>query len=204
MDDKIRELTEKLLKEGVGKGEAEAARIVADAKKVADAILAEAKKNGEEVIAKARSGAEEFRAKTESELRLSATQAMSAFKQALATAVTAKIVQESVGPSLMDPGTVAGFVRTIFENWRATEGRSVDLICLLPEARRSEFEAAAQKALSHVLGQGLDVRFSDRIKGGFRIGPKDGSFVVSLTDEDFKSFFQAYLRPRAKAFLFGE
>ena len=204
MDDKIRELTDKLLKDGVEKGEAEAARIVAEAQKKAAAITAEAQRNSDAVFAKARADAEEFRRKTEAELRLSAAQAMSAFKQALVSAVTAKVSQESVGASLADPATVTGFVGSIIENCRKTEGQNVDRICLLPEARRSEFEAAARNALSQALAQGLEIRFSDRIKGGFRIGPKDGSFVVSLTDEDFTSFFQAYLRPRAKTFLFGE
>lgn len=203
MNDKIKELADKLLKDGVEKGEAEAGRIVADAKAKAASMIAEAQKSADTLIVKTKADAEEFRRKTESELRLSSEQAMSAFKQALTAAVTAKATQGSVGASLTDPATVTGFVRTIIENWRRTDGHA-DLLCLLPEARKTELEAAARTALAEVLGRGLDIGFSDRIKAGFRIGPKDGSYVVSFSDEDFKAFFQAYLRPRAKAFLFGE
>jgi len=38
---------------------------------------------------------------------------------------------------------------------------------------------------------------------GFQIGPKDGSYKVSFTDEDFKNFFKDYLRPGLIELLFA-
>ena len=39
--------------------------------------------------------------------------------------------------------------------------------------------------------------------GGFAIGPKDGSWFVSLTDETFRALIAEYLRPVTRKLLFG-
>jgi V/A-type H+-transporting ATPase subunit E len=40
------------------------------------------------------------------------------------------------------------------------------------------------------------------MKSGFKVGPADGSYVISFTDEDFNNFFKAYLRPKSTELLF--
>ena len=41
------------------------------------------------------------------------------------------------------------------------------------------------------------------VGGGFSIGPKDGSWFVSMTDETFRDLIAEYLRPVTRKFLFG-
>ena len=43
-----------------------------------------------------------------------------------------------------------------------------------------------------------------KIAGGFNIGPKDGSYFISMTDESFKNLICEYLRPATRKLLFGE
>ena len=57
MNNKIQELTEKLLNEGVEKGNAEAEKIVASANDKAAQIVADAKAKAEEIIAAAKKDA---------------------------------------------------------------------------------------------------------------------------------------------------
>ena len=54
-----------------------------------------------------------------------------------------------------------------------------------------------------MVGKGVEVSFSRKIAGGLKIGPKDGSYFISLTDESFKELIGAYMRPATKAILFG-
>ena len=54
MENKIQELTEKLLKDGVEKGNAEAERIIAEANEKAAKIMADAKAQAEEIEAAAK------------------------------------------------------------------------------------------------------------------------------------------------------
>ena len=50
----------------------------------------------------------------------------------------------------------------------------------------------------------MNASFSKKIAGGFTIGPKDGSYFISLTDETFKELISEYLRPATRKLLFGE
>jgi V/A-type H+/Na+-transporting ATPase subunit E len=54
------------------------------------------------------------------------------------------------------------------------------------------------------LKKGLEITFTDKFKGGFKIGPKDGGYLISLTDEDFDNFFRAYLRPKLIEMLYSK
>jgi V/A-type H+/Na+-transporting ATPase subunit E len=56
--------------------------------------------------------------------------------------------------------------------------------------------------LKNILESGVELKFQSRMDGGFKIGPKDNSFVLSFSDRDFNQFFQSFLRPRAKEILF--
>ena len=42
-----------------------------------------------------------------------------------------------------------------------------------------------------------------KIAGGFTIGPKDGGWFVSMTDETFSKLLAEYLRPVTRKLLFG-
>ena len=48
-----------------------------------------------------------------------------------------------------------------------------------------------------------DSDFSKKIKGGFSIGPQNGSWYISMSDESFKALISEYLRPVTKKLLFG-
>ena len=54
-----------------------------------------------------------------------------------------------------------------------------------------------------MLGSEVQATFSKKISGGFTIGPKDGGWFVSMTDETFSDLISSYLRPATKKLLFG-
>ena len=60
-----------------------------------------------------------------------------------------------------------------------------------------------KKELADILGKGIEVRFSKKISGGFTVGPKDGGYFISFTDETFIGLISEYLRPATKKILFG-
>ena len=73
MDTKIQELTDKIYKEGVEKGNEEAGRIIADANAQKQAILTEAEAEAKRIVAQAEKQAAELKKNTEAELKLFAT-----------------------------------------------------------------------------------------------------------------------------------
>ena len=76
MDTKIQELTDKIYKEGVEKGNEEAGRIIADANAQKQAILTEAEAEAKRIVAQAEKQAAELKKNTEAELKLFATQSV--------------------------------------------------------------------------------------------------------------------------------
>lgn len=203
MDDKIKEITEKLYQEGVAKGEARAQEIIDEARQQADAILRAAKKDAEQIINEARQQAESIRQTVEGEIKVAAAQAINTLKQQIVDALMLEIVDKPVTTALSDPSVIASLLSILFQKWNAQEGGHPSLEVLLPEGKKAEFESALRSALQQELAKGMSLRFVRTIKAGFQIRPQGKTFKISLTDEDFKEFFKEYLRPKTREFLFG-
>ena len=88
MENKIQELTDKIYREGVEKGNEEARRLIANAQEEAKKIVEDAHKEAESIIASSRKSADELTENTKSELKLFAGQAVNALKSEIATMVT--------------------------------------------------------------------------------------------------------------------
>jgi V/A-type H+/Na+-transporting ATPase subunit E len=203
MEQKIQELTAKIYQEGVEKGQTQAQKIIDEAQEKAGGIVADAKAQAEKIIADAKQQAEELKRNTEAEIKLSGNQALSAIKQQILDLVTAASIDEGLTASLSDPATIKEFVSLAVKNWKI--GNEVPkLEVLLPAAKQEELRKIFEKTASDLFKKGLSLTFSKSLKAGFRIGPKNGAFKISFTDEDFAEFFKEYLRPRTRSWLFGE
>ena len=78
-----------------------------------------------------------------------------------------------------------------------------DLSLVLPSTLQAELEPFVKNELGKILGKGVEAKYSKKINGGFTIGPKDGGYFISLTDETFNELISEYLRPVTKKLLFG-
>lgn len=190
MEQKIQELTEKIYQEGVERGEQKASQIISEAEAKASGIISEAKAQAEKILADARSQAEELKRNTESELKLSGSQVLSAIKQQILDLVTAKVIEDGTTQVLADPSNVKDFISTVIQNWKVSSGEVPRLEVLLPANKQEELQKSFEKSASDLLKKSIDLAFSKSIKSGFRIGPVGGSFRISLTDEDFSGILQ--------------
>lgn len=204
MDSKLQELTEKIYREGVEKGEQQAGEIIAAADKQSAAIIDGARREAEKIIAGAQKKAADMRQNMESDMRLAATQSMNSLKQQILDAITARVVEKPLTASLSDTATITEFLKIILQNWNPATGGLSGIEVLLPEAQREQLSAALEVGLSRELAAGLKLRFAKNIKAGFQVQPSGSTYKISLTDEDFREYFKEYLRPRMRAFLFGE
>lgn len=204
MQKKLQELTDKIYQEGVDKANQEAEKIISDAKADAKKTLDQAKKEAENKIEKAEKEAEDLKKNAMNELQLSARQAMSDLKQEVTDLIQAKAVKPETQEAFKEAAFTKEIIQTVVKNWDPNSDETVDLKVLLPEKRQKEFESYFKDKAKDLLNKGLEVDFDERVKGGFKIGPKDGSYLVSFSDEDFEHFFKLYLRPRLIEMLFGE
>ena len=96
MENKIQELTDKIYREGVEKGNEEALRIVSEAQAKAEKLIEDARKQAEEIVASAKKSADELSENTKSELKLFAGQAVDALKSEIASLLTRQVVSDAV------------------------------------------------------------------------------------------------------------
>jgi len=204
MEQKIQELTDKIYKEGVEKGEAKAKDIVSEAESKAAAIVKEAKAQAEKLVADARKQADDLKRNAESELKNAGAQAIASIKNRIVNLISAKVIDETAAKTLSDPGALKEFVSAAIHNWKMSGGEVPNLEVLLPAAKQDELQRSFNVGAGQALAAGVTVNFAADVKAGFRIGPADGTYKISLTDEDFKEFFKEYLRPKTRAYLFGE
>ncbi len=202
MQKKLQELTEKIYQEGVEKANQEAEQILSDAKKQAEELLEKAKKEAAGTIEKAEKEAGDMKKNALNELQLAARQAISDVKQQIVTLIQTKTIEPETKQAFKDEDFTRDIIHTIVKNWDPNSGDNVDLQVLLPETKQKSFEDYFKANAGKVLDKGIEVDFSDRIKGGFKIGPKDGGYLISFSDEDFDNFFKTYLRPRLISLLF--
>ena len=201
MNDKLQQLTDKLYNEGLSKGKQEGEAILAEAKKKAEAIVAQANRQAEEIIGKAKAEAEDYRHKIESDVKMASAQSLQATKKDIENLLVAKIAAEPVKASLADGAFLKEIIKEIARKFSAENPE--DLALVLPEKLQKELEPFVTGELAKTLGKEVKVSFSKKIAGGLTIGPADGSYFVSLTDETFSELIGEYLRPATKKLLFG-
>lgn len=201
MQNKLQELTDRLYNEGLSKGKQEGEELLAKAKVQADEMIAKAQAEAAQIVAAAQKQADEIRTKTASDIKMASSQSLAATKKDIETLVVGKMTDEAVKKALGSADFIKEIIKTVAEKF-TTEG-PVDLALVLPESLRKELEPFAAKELSKILGAGVEASFSKKVSGGFKIGPKDGGWFVSFTEETFNQLISEYLRPATKKLLFG-
>ena len=199
--DKLQELTQKLYEEGLAKGKQDGEALLQKAQSEAEGIVKQAQEEAEAILAKARKDAEDFKVKVEGDVKMAAQQAVQATRSDIENLVVAKVVDGTVDKALANEDYIKGIITAVAQKFSADE--PADLSLVLPESLKSALEPFVKNELGKLLGKGIDASFSKKVAGGFKIGPKDGGYFVSLTDDTFKDLIGSYLRPATKKLLFG-
>ena len=201
MQNKLQELTDKLYNEGLSKGKQEGEELLAKAKVQAEETVAKAQAEAAQIIAAAQKQADEIKAKLSSDIRMASSQSLAATKKDIETLVVGKMTDEPVKKALASAEFVKEVIKAVAEKF-TTEG-PMDLSLILPEALQKDLEPFVTKELAKMLNAGVEASFSKKVSGGFKIGPKEGGYFVSFTDETFNELIAEYLRPATKKILFG-
>ena len=199
--DKLQELTQKLYEEGLAKGKQDGEALLQKAQSEAEGIVKQAQEEAEAILAKARKDAEDFKVKVEGDVKMAAQQAVQATRSDIENLVVSKVVDGTVDKALANEDYIKGIITAVAQKFSADE--PADLSLVLPESLKKSLEPFVKNELGKLLGKGVDASFSKKVAGGFKIGPKDGGYFVSLTDETFKDLIGSYLRPATKKLLFG-
>ena len=198
--DKLQELTQKLYNEGLSKGKEEGEAILAKARAEAAAIVKKAQEEAQAILSQAQKEAQDYKIKVEGDVKMASIQALQATRESIENMIVAQAVAP-VKEQLSGAAFLKEIITAVAKNFSSQQ--ATDLALVLPEKLRSELEPFVKNELARTLGKGVEARFNAKLEGGFKIGPKDGSYFISLTDEAFRELIGEYLRPATKKILFG-
>ena len=196
MENKIQELTEKLLKDGVEKGNAEAEKIIADANEKAAQIVAEAKALAGDIEAAAKKNAQGMEENMKSEVKMYAAQALNALKSEITDVVGEKIVKEAAAEMAADKDFMNEFRLKLAEKWGVQE----DIVISTEDAQ--SLKALFAKKAKALLDKGVEIQEVNGKKAQFTIAPADGSYKVNFGQAEFEEYFKNFLRPQLVEMIF--
>ena len=192
MENKIQELTDKIYREGVEKGNEEAQKLIAKAQEEAKRIIEDAHKEADSIVATAHKSADELAENTKSELKLFAGQAVNALKSEIATLVTDNIVNADVKAFAANKDYLNAFIVALASKWSVNE----PIVISTADAEGlTKYFAAKAKDL-------LKIEQVNGIKTLFSVSPADGSYKVNFGEEEFMNYFKEFLRPQLVEMLF--
>lgn len=204
MENKLQALTQRIYEEGVEKARTEAAAILADAQKKAEEIVTAARRDAEKTRHLAQQEAETLRKNVASEIRLSGRQALNSIKQEIAEIVTLRATAVPLNEAIGDPDFLKKIIVTALKNWNPAGDSGDHLALILPAEAQQNLDHYLEAEVKKQLSKGIELSFDKSIESGFRIGPADGSYIVSFSEKDFDNLFREYLRPKTIQLLFGE
>jgi V/A-type H+-transporting ATPase subunit E len=204
MENKLQELTQKLYTVGVEKAQIEAEKIIADAQTKANHIIKNANVEAETIIANAKTESAELKKKIESELKLSSKQVIATVKNQVTNLVVQDLLSKDIEKALGDNDFIKTVIELMVKKWQPDEAESTDLQIILPQDKKDNFNKYIKEKINQLLAKGLTVSFEDNFKSGFKIAPKDNSYIINFAQEDFDNFFKTYLRAKTANLLYGE
>lgn len=196
MENKIQELTDRIYREGVEKGNEEAQKIIARSQEEAKKIVDDAQRKAEMLLAAARKSANDLEDNTKSELKLFANQAVNALKSEITSLITDKVVANSVDNFIKDKNYFNAFVVSLATKWSVNE----PIVISISDAE--ELKKYFGVKAKNLLDKGVEIKQVNGIKTLFSISPADGSYKVNFGEEEFMNYFKEFLRPQIVEMLF--
>lgn len=196
MENKIQELTDKLVHEGVERGNAEAERIISEANEKAAKIISDAKAEAEKIVAQGRKDVQTLNQNTQSELKMFCGQALNALKTEITNVLCDNSVSQSVSEVVNDKTFMQEFMLKLAEKWGAQE----DLVISTEDA--ASLKAFFAKKAKALLDKKITIEQVNGQKTLFSVGPADGSYKLNFGNEEFEDYFKSFLRPQLVEMLF--
>ena len=189
MDIQVQELLESIKKDGVEAAEAQAKEILAQAEKKAADIIAEAEKKAQNAQKAQEQAATQLQASGKAalaqagrDLVLTVEKQLQSIFSSLVTSTVQEVYTEE---------TLVKAVQTVVEKLTTDQLGAV----VLSEADGKKLESALKGKIAKALSQGLEIKTSSKISGGFLIQEKNGAAYFDFTTEAVAKALAVYVNP---------
>ena len=197
MDNKVQEITDKIYREGVEKGQAEAQKIIEAAEAKAAEMLKKALQEAEKIVADAKVSAEELTKNTQSELKMYAGRAVEVLKSEITNLVTGSIVNTAVNTTI-NSEWLQKLMLTLASDWVTKENV---VIQTADAAALTQYFTGQAKNL---LNKGVQIEQVNGKTTVFAIMPADKGYKLQFGEAEFVNYFKEFIRPQIVEMLFKQ
>jgi vacuolar-type H+-ATPase subunit H len=181
----------KELRDGIiGPAQQEAARIIADGRKQAEALVSQARQEAGQITAGSRQEAERTRQQMEADLETAARNFMIKLQEELEASVVGPVLDQELRQAVEKPGFLPRVLEEVLAAFAKSAGDEARLELLLPEKSRKELEAWFLEKCSRKMQGHVDVHFTDKINFGFKLGVQGSGAQFNFSDGLTEAFAQ--------------
>lgn len=195
MTQDLQQLLEKIQRDGVGKAQAEADALLADAKAKAESVLSAAQTEAMKITADARQEAENFGHRAEETIQQAARDTVMKVEKAI-TSLLHRLLIKNINASFdADPGLVAELAaEAVRAHLNGKDGIEVAAAAKLTDALRAKLAAEAADS-------GVTIVTDDATGSGFRLRLDNGHVEHTFTGDAIAEALAKQLRPRLAALM---
>lgn len=190
------ELTEKVL----GPAKAEAERVVAEARQEAERIVAAARQEADRARETAKQDVEALKRQMDVDMETAARNFMIMLEERIEGAVVAPVIDEAFKPLLSDREFLEKMILELMKEYGRHVGKENHIEVLLPAARKAELEPWFMEKFHGRMSNPMEVRFSDKMTFGFKIGVANRGSHVNFGDGLLQSFAE-FCSPRFRRYF---
>jgi V/A-type H+-transporting ATPase subunit E len=197
MDIQLNDLIEKIKREGIESAQAGIAQMKAGAEAEAKRIIEDAKQEADTIITRGKEDAKRSEMAGIAAIEQASRNLVLAFKgeiQALLDNLTAKTVASSYSADV-----IKGILPDLIKNWAAKDTDS--LTVLLSAEALQKLDDAFKSKLASALKGGVELKAVKKLDSGFQIVEKDGSAFYDFSAESVANMLSAYLNPKLAEIL---
>lgn len=193
MSENLKNLLEKINKEGIKQAEENARLIEAKAKSDAEKIIEDAKKRADRIIHEAEITAEKTRVNSEADLKQASRNFLLSLKEEV-RAIFNKIIHSEIKKIITYQET-AGIISGLIEKFIDKNGQISDIKILVKKEDLEKIKHVFISKLKDRIRDGIEFRPIDAISTGFYISFDKGRSYFDFSDEALVEALAAYLNP---------
>lgn len=198
MERQVQELIDKIKKDGVESAQKNAKEIIEKAQEEARKIVEDARRKAEETERHAEKSAENFKKAGEESLKQASRNVLISFRNSLLSELNALIKADI--KKVYSAQMLKETVPLVIKEW-AKKSEADELSVLIGENEAKETAESLMGALSSLVKEGLTVKSSQSLDGGFRVGVKNGEAYYDYSAEAVASLLGNYVNPHIASIM---
>jgi V/A-type H+-transporting ATPase subunit E len=200
MADQIKELIEKINREGVQAAEEKARQIEQDARAKAGMILQKTEVQSKKMIEEAQDRIDSMQASSRAALQQAGRDLVLSLKQEISEMLERMIVADV--SAALAPDALAMIITALVKEY--CRGQDTEVLVYLKEQDKRVLEGGFLNKLKGELKKGIELRAQDDIQAGFVISFDSGKSHFDFTDRSLAQYLGAQVKPKLAEILKGK